>query len=293
MYDKIAKCDPNRPVLISGPTASGKSGLAVALAEEQGREVVNADALQVFDGWRILTARPNDGDLQRAHHKLYGHVHWSASYSVGDWLREVQPLLSRRPAPVIVGGTGLYFQALLRGLAEIPQTDPDIRRLASERLAELGLGAMVAELDPGTRGSIDIQNSMRVQRAWEVLTQTGRGLVEWQSETPPPLLNRDRVDAFVVVWPTEVLNARIDTRFDQMIAQGAMREAMAMEPTWSQDFQSSRAIGAQQLIDTVRNIIPLNDAIVSAKQTSRQYAKRQRTWMRNKMQDWQALVTDR
>ena len=169
---------PDRPVLIAGPTASGKSALALAIAEARGGVIVNADALQVFANWRVLTARPPAADLARAPHALYGHVPGDADYSVGHWLRDLRPLLARRP--IIVGGTGLYFTALTEGLADIPPVPPGIRTEANA----LPLADMLAALDPPTRDRIDGNNRARVQRAFEVLRSTGRGLAAWQQDTP-------------------------------------------------------------------------------------------------------------
>ncbi|WP_138465523.1 tRNA (adenosine(37)-N6)-dimethylallyltransferase MiaA [Poseidonocella sp. HB161398] len=289
MSSRLPDTDPAKVVLLSGCTASGKSALALDLAERQGREVVNADALQVYDGWRILTARPSDDELLRAPHRLYGHVGHRRAYSVGDWLRDVAPLLARRPAPVIVGGTGLYFQAMLKGLADIPATDPGVRAEANARLAADGLEAMVAELDPQTAGRIDLRNPARVQRAWEVRRQTGRGLASWQDETGPALLPAGEAAFFRVEIGRDTLNARIDRRFDAMLEAGGWDEARRMEPGWDPDLQSSRAIGAPELIAAIRGMMPEAEAVDAAKLATRQYAKRQRTWMRSKMAGWEPI----
>ncbi|MCF6316275.1 MAG: tRNA (adenosine(37)-N6)-dimethylallyltransferase MiaA, partial [Marinosulfonomonas sp.] len=177
------------PVLIAGPTAAGKSMLALEIADTSGGVIVNADALQVFDGWRILTARPDDHDLGLAEHLLYGHVPFNRDYSVGRWLRDVAQILDKSPdRPIIVGGTGLYFKALTEGLANIPATPPEIRMRADQLLADHGLDALLIGLDPATLARIDRQNPVRVQRAWEVQQATGRSLAAWQDMTPPPLL---------------------------------------------------------------------------------------------------------
>ncbi|MBT8460520.1 MAG: tRNA (adenosine(37)-N6)-dimethylallyltransferase MiaA, partial [Boseongicola sp.] len=164
----VASLTPERPVLIAGPTASGKSYLATEIASRFEGVVINADALQVYSDWRILTARPGKEDEARVPHELYGHVPGTQSYSVGDWLRDVVPMLNGAP-PVIVGGTGLNFTALTEGLADIPETPNKIRLKANEKLESEGLSALVSEIDERTRGRIDIANPRRVQRAWEVL----------------------------------------------------------------------------------------------------------------------------
>ena len=184
----LTQLTSDRPVLIAGPTASGKSALALRIAEAQGGVIVNADAIQVFANWRVLTARPSAQDEARVPHLLYGHVAGDAPYSVGHWLREVAPVLRSGPRPIIVGGTGLYFTALTEGLAEIPTLPDHVRPEATARLRAGGIGALLADLDEATLARIDRQNPMRVQRAWEVWHGTGRGLAEWQDATPPPLL---------------------------------------------------------------------------------------------------------
>lgn len=276
------------PVLIAGPTASGKSALAMDLAARDGRTVVNADALQVYANWRILTARPTVEEEAALPHALYGHIPRDAPYSVGHWLREVAPLLSR--PVVIVGGTGLYLSALTEGLADIPATPQDIRAEADRILAQHGIAALLRDLDPATAARIDRQNPARAQRAWEVLRATGRGLALWQADTPAPLIPLDRAEPLVLRPDVPWLNARIDRRFDAMIAAGALDEARAELPHWDATRPSSRAIGAPELIAHLRGETTLPDAIAAAKTASHQYAKRQRTWFRSRMAGWRNLA---
>lgn len=273
---------PDAPVLIAGPTASGKSALALRLAERQGGVIVNADALQVFEGWPILTAQPPQEDLMRAPHLLYGHRPYDGDYSVGAWLRDVKPLLHGEERPIIVGGTGLYFTALTDGLADIPATPPAIR----EQGNALSLADLLAQLDAETATRIDTANRARVQRAWEVLHATGKPMAAWQDDTPPPLLPLDRAQPIVINAPKDWLSPRIEKRFDMMLAQGAMDEARAMEHKWDPRHLSSKAIGARELIAHLRREITLDSARDSAIIATRQYAKRQRTWLRARMNRW-------
>lgn len=279
---------PSMPVLIAGPTASGKSALALHIAKTQGGVIVNADALQVFEGWRILTARPDDADLAAAEHALYGHVPFDADYSVGHWLRNVAPCLTGPKRPIIVGGTGLNFNALTQGLADIPPTPAAIRDAANA----LSRDALLAALDPETTKRIDTQNRMRVQRAWEVLQSTGQSLARWQDSTPPPLLPAARATCITLDAPKDWLNNRIARRFDLMLAQGALDEARAMLPRWNPDYLSSKAIGAPELIAHLKGEMTLQEARDAAIIASRQYAKRQRTWFRSRHKDWHHIAAD-
>ena len=280
---------PDRPVLIYGPTASGKSALALDLAERQGRTVVNADALQVYAEWRVLSARPSAEDEARARHALYGTVRHDEDWSVGHWLRSVSPLLAARPAPVIVGGTGLYMSALTEGLAEIPPTPPEVRREGEAVLADGGLSELLAELDPRTRARIDTANPARVARAWEVLRTTGRGLAAWQDETGPALLPLGGTDAYVIASPKDRLTPRIEGRFDAMLRQGALCEARAALEWWDPALPAARAIGAPELVTHLNGKIALDEAAERAVVATRRYAKRQRTWAKARMKAWQKI----
>ncbi|UYV39399.1 tRNA (adenosine(37)-N6)-dimethylallyltransferase MiaA [Rhodobacteraceae bacterium D3-12] len=283
LTDIIETIDPDAPVLIAGPTASGKSALALAIAEAQGGTIVNADALQVFANWTVLTARPAAEDLARAPHALYGHVPGGQSYSVGHWLRDLDPFLAHRP--IITGGTGLYFSALTEGLAEIPATPPAIRARADT----LSRDTMLAALDAATLARIDTQNPVRVQRAWEVQETTGRGLADWQDSTPPPRLPLSHCTALVIDAPKDWLTPRIEQRFDLMLAGGALEEARDNLPDWDPKRPSARAIGAPELIGYLNGEMTLEQARSAAIIATRQYAKRQRTWFSKRMKDWHRL----
>ena len=277
----------NGPVLIAGPTASGKSALALAVAQATGGTIVNADALQVFDGWRVLTARPSDEDLHGAPHALYGHVPFDATYSVGDWLKDVQSLMSQGPAPLIfTGGTGLYFRALTEGLSDIPPVpDAILARANAAPLADL-----IAGLDAPSAARIALQPPRRVQRAWAVLRATGRGLADWHDATPPPLVPLATATALLVEAPVDWLSPRIERRFDLMIKGGALDEAREMLPHWNPTAQSAQAIGAPELIAHLRGDLTLDQAHEAAVIATRQYAKRQRTWFRARMKGWNVLA---
>lgn len=276
---------PDLPVLIAGPTASGKSALALEIAEQSGGVIINADAIQVYANWRVLTARPSAEDERRAPHHLFGHIAYDQPYSVGHWLRDVTPFLSGSSRPIIVGGTGLYFTALTEGLVEIPHTPSGIRAEA-DLLRQDGLEVMLKALDPDTRARIDVQNPMRVQRAWEVQKATGRGLASWQDDTPPPLLPLSRTLPLLLDAPKDWLNDRIATRFDQMLAEGAMDEVRANQHVWDPSLPSAKAIGAPELMAHLNGEQSAEAAHSAATIATRQFAKRQRTWFRSRMKSW-------
>lgn len=285
----IEGLDPARPVLIAGPTASGKSALALRIAQALGGAVVNADALQVWSCWRVLTARPSPEDEAAAPHLLYGHVAPGQAYSVGDWLAEVAGLLEQGRPLVIAGGTGLYLTALTSGLAVIPPVPPQIRAEGDAWLARGGLSGMVEALDARTRAGLDLRNPARVQRAWEVLRATGRGLADWQAETPPPLVAPEAAQRIVLQMDRDRLARRIARRFDAMLDAGALEEVRQALPLWQPGAQWTRAIGAAELKDHLEGRTTLAEARERAIIATRQYAKSQRIWFRNRMRGWPTL----
>jgi tRNA dimethylallyltransferase len=283
------------PILLAGPTASGKSTLAMRIAERDGGCVINADAMQVYGCWRVLTARPSVADMRRVPHALYGHVDCARRYSVGDWLRDLAPVLddlgARGVRPVITGGTGLYFTALTEGLAAIPPVPPAIRA-ASQALLDSGRGdtrlADLARDDPETFARIDRANPMRVQRAWCVLKATGMGLTAWQSE--PYAAGLDTWDGYIVEIENINLNRYIEDRFLRMVEDGALDECRAfIAAGHALDLPSARVLGAPDLGRYLRGETELRDAVAASIIATRQYAKRQRSWFRNRMPGWTRL----
>lgn len=282
----------DKPALIAGATASGKSALAMEIAARDGGVIVNADAIQVYANWRVLTARPSAADEARLPHRLFGHVAADQPYSVGAWLRDLAPLLDGPDRLIIVGGTGLYFSALTEGLADIPAIPDDIRT-AGNALRESGaLARMIAALDAATRHRIDLQNPLRVQRAWEVQQTTGRGLAAWQDETPAPLLPLPSATPLLLDASKDWLNARIGSRFAAMLEAGALDEARANLSGWHAGLPSAKAIGARELISHLEGGISLDEAQKAATLATRQFAKRQRTWFRSRMRDWPRIAPE-
>lgn len=288
-----------KPILIAGPTASGKSALALALAERLGACVINADALQVYAGWRVLTARPSPEEEARAPHFLYGHVLAAdVGYSTGRWLREIAPLLAEANGrAVIVGGTGLYFKALTEGLAEIPPTPPEIRARAEARLAEIGAEAFAKELaarDPETAARIDLINPRRVMRAWEALETSGVGLAAWMDRTPPPILPLAQALALTIEPPRATLRRRIRTRFERMLETGALEEVAAMAAAERDGAVAAaapalKALGYRPLAAHLSGALTRDAAVELGATQTNQYAKRQSTWARNQMAAWRSI----
>jgi len=284
-----------RPLLIAGPTASGKTALALAAAERDGGMVINADASQVYACWRLLTARPSEDELARAPHRLYGHVPGTVRYSTGAWLRDVAGALdaARRLGlrPIVVGGTGLYFTALTEGLADIPGIPAEVRARSLALLAEGRVDALLGDLareDPETFSLIDRDNPMRVQRAWDVLRATGRGLSAWHRKTAPPLVG----DAVRVVIDPDIswLNSRIESRLKAMIENGALAECRAFAAAGiDPSLPAAKVLGAPALMAALRGEIDLNHAIAEGAAATRQFAKRQRTWNRNRLAGWRRV----
>ena len=284
--DRFLKNIGEKPILLVGPTASGKSKIAMSLAIKLGRQIVNADSLQVYSNWRILTARPTIKDEEIIPHHLYGHKAPDEEYSVGHWLRDLSNILTTNKKVIIVGGTGLYFSALTGGLANIPKISDETKIISKKRFLKYGIQDLLKDLDKETLESIDINNQMRVIRAWEVLKETGKSLNKWQSKTGSPILPLNKCQPLVINPDKNDLDKKIKMRFEEMVKMGALDEARKNLDMWNQDIIASKAIGASELISYLKNEISLDEAITNASIATRQYAKRQRTWIKAKMKQW-------
>ena len=288
----------HRAILIAGPTASGKSAAALALAESLNGVVINADSMQVYRELRILTARPSPQDEARVPHALYGFVPALEAYSAGRWLEDAGKAIAQAERqgrlPVITGGSGLYFKALLEGLSPIPDIPPEIRarwRAQARKKTPQELHHILRGRDPETAAQLRPSDPQRLVRALEVLDATGRPLADWQKEPGEPLLGEDEVARICIMPPRDSLYARIDKRFDAMLEEGALEEvknlaALTVDP----DMPVMRALGVRPLMALLSGDVQREDAVARAKSETRHYAKRQLTWAKSNMIAWKRIT---
>jgi tRNA dimethylallyltransferase len=286
-----------RPILIAGPTASGKSELALALAERLSGAIINADSMQVYRELRVLTARPSTDEEARVPHLLYGHVPAAEPYSVARWLADVSRALGAVRAlgrrPIIIGGTGLYFKALLEGLAPVPEIPHDVRhrwREVAKTAAPGELHRLLSERDPAMAERLAPADLQRISRALEVMEATGRSLAEWQREAGRPLIAEDEAIRLLVERPRAELQERADRRFDRMMREGAVEEVRALAAlALSPYLPAMRALGVPALSAMISGALDRDDAVAAAKLETRQYIKRQETWLRRHMMSWNRI----
>lgn len=286
-----------RAILLMGPTASGKSALALALAERIGGEIINADSVQVYRDFRVLTARPTPAEEARAPHHLYGHIDAGELYSTGRWLSDtlaaIADVYRRGAIPIIVGGTGLYFKALTQGLAEMPSIDPRLRAALRARLEAQGAPALhvqLARADPVAAERITRNDAPRILRALEVYETCGEPISSLQQNTTPALA-RDAWTGVALTPDRDALYTAIDARFETMLAGGAIEEVRAiasrrLDPA----LPAMKAHGAPALMAYLRGELTLSAAAEIGKRDTRRYAKRQFTWIAGQMPDWPRLA---
>jgi len=283
--------------LIAGPTASGKSALALRLARAIGGEIVNADSMQLYADLRLLTARPSPEEEAQAPHHLFGVADAADGWSTGRWLRAATKALGEiadrgRPA-IVVGGTGLYFSALTGGLAEVPPVPPDIRAQARadyEILGEDAFRARLAETDPEAAARIAANDRQRLVRAWEVMAATGTALSDWQARTDPALAPGSW-RAVALEPPREALYERCDARLVAMVEAGVLEEVAAlMARNLDPALPLMKAVGVREFAAHLRGEISLAEALAAAQRETRRYAKRQMTWVRRQMADWPRIT---
>jgi tRNA dimethylallyltransferase len=287
-------------ILIAGPTASGKSALALEIARKIGGVIINADSMQVYRDLRIITARPTVEEEAQAPHQLYGHVDAAENYSVGRWTRDASAALAEAreagQVPILVGGTGLYFKALTQGLAAVPPIPAEVRAAVRGRLESDGVAPLYAELlqrDPVTAHRLMPGDRSRITRALEVVLATGRSLSDWHREGMPAAVDASRAARFVLDIDREELGRRIDARFDAMLAHGAPEEVEKLAARGlSPSLPAMKAHGVPWLIRHLRGEIGLEEAADGGKRDTRRYTKRQVTWFRNQMPGWKWMAPD-
>jgi len=287
-------CAADRAVFIAGPTASGKSALALALAEQFNGVVINADSMQVYRDLRIITARPTPEEEARVTHLLYGHVDAAENYSVGRWCRAAEQAfndtIDQGHVPIFVGGTGLYFKALTTGLAVVPPIPTSVRADVRERLQREGAPALHSELvqlDPVTAQRVTANDRSRISRALEVVLATGRPLSDWHRQGLPPIVEPARAVKTFVTCERKELVRRIEARFATMLEGGALDEVKALAVRrLDPSLPAMKAHGVPWLIRHLEGAISLDEAMAGAVMDTRRYAKRQLTWFRNQMKDW-------
>ena len=283
-----------RAILIAGPTASGKSALAIEIAERYGGVVINADSMQVYRELRILTARPSPEEEAQVPHRLFGFVPAREAYSVGRYVTDAAAAVAEVQAegklPVLVGGTGLYFKALLEGLSPIPPVSPDVRQHWRDEADRLGAEALhrgLAERDAEMAARLSPGDTQRIVRALEVLDSTGQSLAVWQTIRGQGVLSEDETVRLVLLPEREVLYRRIETRFDRMISAGVLDEVRALQALdLDPALPVMTAHGVPALISALAGTMALEDAISAAKADTRHYAKRQFTWLKRNMIAW-------
>ncbi|MFV3127747.1 tRNA (adenosine(37)-N6)-dimethylallyltransferase MiaA [Niveispirillum sp. KHB5.9] len=283
--------DPRPVLVIGGPTASGKSGLALALAKRANGVVINADSMQVYADLHIVTARPSAADEAQALHTLYGVVPASTRMSAARWrelaLAEIDAAHAAGRLPIVVGGTGLYLRSLMQGLSDIPEIPAGTRQAAMDLQAEIGspaLHARLAEIDPVTAARLHPTDSQRLIRAWEVIQATGRSISDWQSAPPTDAPTHLSFTTLVVEPPRPRLYAQCDRRFLLMLEQGAEQEVAAlMAQGLDPALPAMKALGVPEIASMLSGTLDRNAATEKAQQLTRNYAKRQLTWFRNQM----------
>jgi tRNA dimethylallyltransferase len=281
-------------ILIHGPTASGKSALAIEVARKLGGEVINADSMQVYRDLQVISARPTEEEMAGVPHHLFGHVDAATRYSTGEWLEAARTVLKRlqrqNKHAVIVGGTGLYLLALTQGLSDIPPVPDDIRaevRAISDTEGADGLRARLAPHDPDLAERLGTGDKQRLARAYEVWLATGRPLTDFQSERQPPVLKEGEWTGFALTPPRTALYKKIDRRFEGMLMQGAVEEARALVARdLNPELPAMKALGMPSIAAFVRGEISAEEAAESAKRESRRYAKRQFTWIGRQFPFW-------
>jgi tRNA dimethylallyltransferase len=292
--------DNSKAVLIAGPTASGKSALALELAQATGGVVINADSMQVYRDLRVITARPTVEEEARVSHRLYGHVDAALNFSAGSWVADAAIVLAdvraQNRLPIFAGGSGLYFKALTRGLSAVPPIAPEIRDSVRARLERDGVEALhaaLAQRDPASAERLEPRDRTRVARALEVVEATGRSLTDWHRDGLPPLLPPGQFAALYLAADRDALYARIDARFDAMLESGALDEVAALAARRLDPLlPAMKAHGVPALIRHLKGEMTREEAAAIGRGDTRHYAKRQFTWFRHQLPDFEWVTPE-
>ena len=279
--------------IILGPTASGKTALAIAIAKKFDAEIVNMDSMQVYKDLPILSAAPTKAEQEGVPHHLFGHVDAAHSYSTGEYIleakRTIDDIIARGKKAILVGGTGLYAHSLTEGMVETPPVPAEIRA-KTRKLVESDRKGQYNRLkkhDPEIAWRIEPNDAVRIARALEVYEATGKPLSEWHKDEQPPILNKNQWQGFGLMPPRELIYDKIEKRFRGMVTNGGLQEVEALwKRGLADDLPAMKALGIPNLIEYFEGEVPLDEAISRAITQTRQYAKRQLTWLRNRAADW-------
>ena len=285
-------------ILLAGPTASGKSKLAISLAKKLDGEIINADSMQIFKEFGILSSRPNLNDIKKIKHHLYGEISVKKYFSAGDWLKKskkkIHTCLKRNKIPIVVGGTGLYFNTITKGISKIPDIDLKTRNKVRNLYKKLGLKKfynLLIKLDPKIEGRILPTDSQRLQRAYEVKLETKKSLVEWFANTKSDFLDFEIKKIFIDI-PREALLKKISKRTEQMFKKGCVNEVKSFNNLKiDKSLSANKLIGVQEINDFLKKSITLEQCKELINIKTRQYAKRQNTWARGHMKNWNKLYS--
>jgi len=285
-------------ILLAGPTASGKSKLAIHLAKKLNGEIINADSMQIYKEFTILSSRPNKSELKKAKHHLYGSISVKKYFSAGDWLKEakkkIKLCLKNKKLPIIVGGTGLYFNTITKGISKIPDIDSKTRTKVRNLFKKLGYKKFYEKLlilDPKVKNKILPSDSQRSQRAYEVKLKTKKSLFDWIADTKSDFLDYDIKKIFLNI-PREELLSKIYNRTDQIFKQNCIAEVKKFNSLkLKKSFSANKLIGVQEISKYLDGNLNLDQCKELINIKTRQYAKRQNTWARGHMKNWNKLYS--
>ena len=285
-------------LLLAGPTASGKSNLAIKLAKKLNGEIINADSMQVFKEFKILSSRPTSSQTRKVKHHLYGIISAKKHFSAGDWIKQakkkIDSCIKRKKIPIVVGGTGLYFNTIIKGITKIPEIDYRTRNMVRNLYKKQGIKKFynhLLKLDPKIKGRIHPTDTQRLQRAYEVKLKTNKSLFDWFKNTKSEFTEFEISKIFIDI-PREVLLKKISIRTDQMFKNRCVNEVKKFNNLKvNKSLSANKLIGVQEINDFLRNSTSIEQCKDLINIKTRQYAKRQNTWARGHMKNWNKLYS--